>query len=157
MDSTQLWNLLSKAQPLTTFSAGLLGLLAGAYLSRRADRLRQLEAIRSSAYADFLRGAAGLAAMNPYNFRRSEQADELLKFRVLTAEAKARIAIYGSSKVIKSLAEFIRQGGSIDSPKQESAFVALCSQMRADSILGKKARCEEDISCLLFDPKPPGP
>jgi hypothetical protein len=93
--------------------------------------------------------------MNPYNFRRPEQGDEFLKFRVLAAEAKARIAIYGSRKVVLSLAEFMRAGGSIQTPEQERAFVALCSKMREDSASGKEQVPEDDMSCLLFDPKPP--
>jgi short subunit fatty acids transporter len=65
VNAAQASTLLAKVQPLLAFLAGLFGLVIGAYFSRRADRLRQLEIVRSSAYADFLRGAAGLAAMNP--------------------------------------------------------------------------------------------
>jgi hypothetical protein len=49
MNSTQLWGLLTKALPLMTFLAGVFGLFGGAYLSRQADKLRQLESVRSSA------------------------------------------------------------------------------------------------------------
>ena len=104
---------------------------------------------------DFLRGAAGLAAMNPKNMRRPEQIDEYTRFRVLVAEAKARIAIYGSKKVILSLAEFVRAGAQIDSPEQERLFITLCSNMRTDSVSSKEPVPYEEISCLLFDPKLP--
>lgn len=75
--------------------------------------------------------------------------------RVLAAEAKARIAIYGSRKVVLSLVQFMRAGGSIQTPEQERACVTLCSKMREDSASGKEQVSEDDMSCLLFDPKPP--
>ena len=155
MNLAQLSYLVSKVSLLIPFLAGLFGIIVGAYLSRRADRLRQLEVVRSSAYADFLRGVAGLAARDPTYMRRPEQIDEYTRYRVLVAEAKARIAICGSRRVVASLAEFLRAGSQINSPEQERLFVALCSDMRADYVSSKEPVPYEEISCLLFDPKHP--
>jgi hypothetical protein len=101
---------------------------------------------------------AGLAVTNSrdLNVRRPEQLDEILRFRVLVAEAKARIAIYGSSGVVSLLDEFLRGGGSMDPPEQRHVFAALCMKMRQDSISSKEPISQENISCLLFDPKLPG-
>ena len=45
MNLAQLWSFASKVNSFLPFLTGLFGLLAGAYLSRRADRLRQLEVV----------------------------------------------------------------------------------------------------------------
>ncbi len=139
------WSFLREAQTLLTF---VIGLAAGTYLTRRADKLRQLEIMRTSAYADFVRGISGLAVTQR---SATEASDDELRFMALTADAKARIAIYGSTAVVVSLAEFMRGGAVIDNLERAEAFSGVCSKMRSDSIAGE-ALASEDMFTLLFGP-----
>jgi hypothetical protein len=143
------WSFLRQAQPVLTYVAGLL---TATYISRRTDKLRQLEATRTAAYADFMRGVVGFVLTQPDKLGDQEHCEEVRKYRILTADAKARIAIYGSKAVVSSMADFFRGGSIIDSPERISAFVTVCEKMRADSV-SEKQLTNDDLSCLFFDPR----
>jgi hypothetical protein len=141
------WSLVQEAQTLLTF---VVGLAAGTYLSRRTEKLRQLETLRSSAYADFIRGVAGLATTQ--RGATVSLGDEV-KFRSLVADAQARIAIYGSRTVAACLARFLRGGAVLDTDERAEAFCTVCSKMREDSRVGAEELAQDDMSTLLFGPK----
>src|SRR5690348_3619994 len=66
------------------------------FLSRRSETKKHLELLRTTAYVDFVRGVAGLAVLQK---RPIDTKEEFLKGNELTmlvADAKARIALYGS-------------------------------------------------------------
>jgi hypothetical protein len=48
-------------QTAVTFVAAGLGAIFGAFLTRRTERFKHLQELRSAAYADFLRGVATAA------------------------------------------------------------------------------------------------
>lgn len=70
--------------------------------------------------------------------------------RLLLADAKARIAIYGSESVVSSMASFLRGGFVLDSAERMKAFTALCQTMRRDSRPGPGKASDDDVHFLLF-------
>jgi hypothetical protein len=120
------------AQPVVTL---VVGALLGAVLTRRIERLKHLQELRSAAYADFLRGV-GMAAESGGG-------------RALVADSRARIAIYGGKNVVHSISEFIALGGQTCNPEGMQAFSQLCMSMRAET--GREHVCVEDITQVLFN------
>ena len=116
----------------------LLGAVIGAALSRWTDRARHHEELRSKAYADYL-SAVALAA----HMRTNDDHRDALRNG---ADAKARIAVYGSADVIRALARFEETGASLISGPSVNAFVSLVSAMRPKS--GSVA--ERELSLLLL-------
>ena len=125
---------------MTALLSVLVGAVIGAALSRWTDRARHNEELRSKAYADYLSAVAAAAHL------RSDD-DERDAFRD-AANAKARIAVYGSADVIRALARFEETGAklSLSNGPAVNAFVSLVSAMRPKS--GSVA--ERDLSLVLL-------
>jgi hypothetical protein len=121
-------------QTAITFVAAGLGSILGAYLTRRTERFKHLQELRSAAYTDFLRGVA----------TASEQQG-----RALVADSRARIAIYGGQSVVHSLSQFIALGGQTRDVNGMQAFAELCMVMRAET--GRGQVPVEDIQQVLFN------
>jgi hypothetical protein len=49
------------AQTALTFIAATVGAFLGAFLTRRTERFKHLQELRSAAYSDFIRGVADAA------------------------------------------------------------------------------------------------
>lgn len=109
----------------------LLGVVVGAsmqFLFTYSGEKRKLkEALKIQAYVDFVKGLAGanIAA-------KLSKQKELHDNYALVADARVRIAIYGSSAVILSLAEFFKQGGEVVTEKGKRNLLNACQAMRAD-------------------------
>jgi hypothetical protein len=116
----------------------LVGAVIGAALSRWTDRAKHHEELRSQAYADYLSAVALSAHMRT--------SDDASNARRNGADAKARIAVYGSADVIRALARFEEAGASLVSGPSVNAFVSLVSTMRPKS----GAVAERDLSLLLL-------
>ena len=131
------------------FTGGLLsiaGILIGAgityLLSIRAQRDNSLIEARNEAYSDYIRGVASLAA------RKSEEG------KTIVADAKARIAIYGTSNVIAGLSQFDEVGATLASDKGQRAFLEVVLAMRKGSNGMSDSVEQRDIYDLLFGSKP---
>jgi len=115
---------------LVTASLPVVGIILGAALqhwfTRSQERRKQTEVLRDQAYADYLRTVAQLGAA----WRAGREKPEELIWKVI--DAKARIAIYGTTRVGQALARFQRAGATI-SGEGRRLFVELCQAMRADS------------------------
>jgi hypothetical protein len=107
----------------------LLGVILGAalqyWLSRAADREAKTESARSNAYADYLRAVAAAA-----HLRSDEDLRDALRD---AADAKARIAVYGSPTVIGALARLEEVGTDLTRQPSAAAFVALVAAMRSSA------------------------
>ena len=123
----------------------LLGVAVGAllqfWLSRSAETTKQLALLRSQAHVDYLRAVAKAAHAGSPEGRRSAIAD--------AADAKARIAVYGTAMVIKALARFEEAGPALDNPRSTACFLALVSAMRG--ALGEAN--DDDLRAVLIGPK----
>ena len=117
----------------------LLGVVIGAslqfVLGRAAQRRSDLERERVTAYVDYLRAVAAAAHLRSDEDLRDADRD--------AADAKSRIAVYGSASVVAALAQFERGGRVLSSDKSIATFVDLIEAMRP----GKVNRA--DIALLL--------
>jgi hypothetical protein len=116
-----------------TFFAASLGAIFGAFLTRRTEKFKHLQELRSAAYTDFLRGVATAAEQSGI---------------ALVADARARIAIYGGKDVVHSLSEFITLGAQTQNREGMQAFADLCRVMRAETGWGHAP--VEEITKVLF-------
>jgi len=120
----------------------LVGVALGAALqflfSRAAERDRQSNSLRSQAYADYLRAVSAAAHL------RSDE--DLRDAHRNAAEAKARIAVYGSASVLKALARFEETGAVIGDGPSKRAFISLVSTMRN----GGSAVPEHELELILL-------
>jgi hypothetical protein len=100
-----------------TATLPLLGVVIGAFLqhwlSRTVETKKQLELLRNQAYVDYLRAVAKSAHRNAPDTLRSALAD--------AADAKARIAVYGTPAVIAAMARFEEVGPSLDNSPSVAA------------------------------------
>lgn len=123
------------AQTTVTFFAATLGAFLGAFLTRRTERYKHLQELRSAAYIDFVRGMANAA----------HQTGGIAE----VADSRARIAIYGGKDVVRSLSEFIALGAQTVNPKGMQAFAELCRVMRSET--GRELVSAADIHSVLFN------
>lgn len=107
----------------------LIGVVLGAglqfILTRASAREQQAATLRSQAYADYLRAVATAGHLRSDEDLRDAHRD--------TADAKARIAIYGTVHVIRALARFEESGAVLSDASASRAFVSLVSSMRPNS------------------------
>ena len=132
---------------MTTALFSLFGVVIGALLqyffTRYLESQRHLRGLKTQAYLNFLEAISGLAHLNdPLG---SQECDLFAK----TADAKARICIYGSKEVVHALAVFEKLGAVISSTEQRAAFVAMVSAMRNDSGNGSGPEVEDMDRVLL--------
>jgi hypothetical protein len=118
----------------------LIGLVVGAVLqywfTTAAESRKQLRLLQSQCYVDYLKAVTRTAHAHSPEIRRQAVAE--------TADAKARISVYGEPKVIFALARFEEAGVVLDNPRSLAAFVAFANAMRAGNI---EAR---DLMLVLF-------
>jgi hypothetical protein len=116
----------------------LAGVVLGAavtfWFSRTADKDKHVEEQRSKAYADYLQALAASA----HGTNTSAAA----------ADAKCRISVYGTSKVVQELAAFCEMGESLFYDEQKRAFLDVIAAMRA-----KDPVPEADLWQLMLDRK----
>src|SRR5215213_8935134 len=104
----------------------LIGVVLGAglqfLLTRATAREQQTATLRSQAYADYLRAVAAAGHLRSDEDLRDAHRD--------AADAKARIAVYGTVDVIKARARFEESGAVLSHSPASRAFVSLVSAMR---------------------------
>lgn len=139
---------------LVTASLPVLGIILGAALqhwfTRSQERQKQTEVLRDQAYADYLRAVAQLGAAR----RVGREKPEELIWKVI--EAKARIAIYGTTHVGQALARFQRNGAVISGDGRR-LFLKLCQAMRIDSAAGQEPLTLEELEVMLLETEGPAP
>ncbi|HKX46967.1 MAG TPA: hypothetical protein VJP77_09720 [Planctomycetota bacterium] len=122
----------------------LLGAAFGAALqfwfSRAAERERHVETLRAQSYSDYLRAVAAAGHLRSDEDLRDAHRD--------AADAKARIAVYGTAAVVKALARFEETGAILHGEAAHAAFVALVSAMRPSGA----AVAQRDLGLLLLGP-----
>ena len=107
----------------------LIGVVLGAglqfLLTRASSREQHTETLRSQAYADYLRAVAATGHLRSDEDLRDAHRD--------AADAKARIAVYGTVDVIRALARFEESGAVLSDGPASRAFVSFVSSMRPNS------------------------
>jgi hypothetical protein len=120
-------------------------------LSRRSETIKHIESLRTAAYVDFIRGVASLGVLSKATIPSKEFALKQWEFLMLVADAKGRIAIYGTAPVVTALTEFVRGGSTLDSPERTAQFTSICQMMRNDSRPRAGRVADGDVHFLLFD------
>lgn len=124
----------------------ILGVVLGAsvqhYFSRSSEAKKQIAALRSAAYVDYLRAVSMLA--------RGRGGAEINTILASAADAKSRIVIYGSSKVIAKLAEFEIKGAVLNTPERGEAFLSMFIEMRKDGGAEDQQIAIEHLRLVLF-------
>jgi hypothetical protein len=81
------------------------------------------------------------------------QAKEIREIFTRTADAKARICLYGSTNAIRAFAIFDNLGATMNTNEQRKAFCNMVSTMRKDSGSQPGAKTEELEQILLGNHK----
>lgn len=120
----------------------LFGVVLGAvlqfWLSRTTQREKHAANLQSQAYADYLRAVAAAAHL------RSDE--DLRDAHREAADAKARIAVYGSASVIRALSQFEKAGAVLNNARSGRTFISLVSSMRS----GKEIVSDRDLELVLL-------
>jgi hypothetical protein len=121
------------------------------FLTRRSETIKHPQSLRIAAYVDFIRAVAGLAVVSRDAVQSKEHFAKDWELRMLLADAKSRIATYGSESVVGSLAQFLRNGSVLNTPERAGAFTAVCQTTRGETQpkLGKIN--DSEMHFLLFD------
>jgi hypothetical protein len=120
------------------------------FLGRRSETIKLQQQLRTTAYADFIRGVAGLAILQRHEPQNESEFRDGKALVTLVADTKARIAIHGGRQCISALANFLRGGNALDSPERARAFAAVCQGFRNDSRPKPAKVRDEDMHFLLF-------
>jgi hypothetical protein len=122
----------------------LIGVVLGAglqhFLSRSAKKAEHTAQMQAKAYTDYLRAVAQSSHLG-------SDAD-LREAHLNAADAKSRISVYGSGRVVSALANFERTGARINDDPGEEAFLTLVNEMRPDN----QNTTREDLKIVLFGP-----
>jgi hypothetical protein len=141
-------------QTAVTFVAASIGAFLAASLARRTERIKHQQQLRSSAYADLLKGVAKIARAQQDATTSNENISiqEEREGRLIFTDARSRIAIYGSRDVLRAAAKYIDLGAQTLTPEGRTAFSEMCSLMRKEAIEGTAYRDEEyeDVETLLI-------
>lgn len=131
-----------------TFVAASLGAIFGAFLTRRTEKFKHLQELRSAAYADFLRGFAKAGRAQNDGMRDERSFLEEREGMVIVTDARSRIAIYGGKAVVRALSRFVEVGTQTRTPEGRQGFADLCRLMRVET--GRERVSAEDITRILF-------
>jgi hypothetical protein len=132
---------------MSTAIFSFLGIIIGAslqyFFTRHLDNQKHRRELRTKAYTDYLNCVCELA-----NFGR-RQSQEGRELSAKTADAKARICLYGSPSAVSSFATFERLGATMNTAEQCTAFTTMVAIMRNDSGSESKVKLEDLEAVLL--------
>lgn len=126
----------------------LVGIVVGAILqyffSHFTERRKELRKLRSEAYVDYLRSVSESPRLP------AGDATALREFLVKLTEAKTRLCVYGSAKVIDALADIEAGGAKIATPEQVALFLRIVQVMREDSAADRRTPKVENLRTVLM-------
>lgn len=110
----------------------LLGAVVGAVLqyffTRHIEHQKHYRGLRTQAYTDYLKSVCEQAQLAP-----KAQPNEIREIFTRTADAKARICLYGSTQAVEAFAAFERLGAKMKTKDERRAFTTMVAIMRMDS------------------------
>jgi len=116
-----------------------LGAFLQSFLQLRKERVTQQQALKIKAYTDYLQAVSVLSNID---------LPKHVEARTLLTDARLRILIYGSAKVIANIAAFDRTGSIVSTPEGMNTFLPIISSMREDG--AKEKVKKEDMIQILF-------
>jgi len=120
-------------------------------LTLAEDASRRYEDLKASAYVDFCKATAALAISQRY-----KNKDREFDANIALADAKARIAIYGSPEVASALGVFFKEHAQLSSPEALVCFVGAMDLMRNQTVGQAGSVPMNVLSQLLFSDDLPG-
>lgn len=126
----------------------LFGVLIGAFLARWINKSKHLQELRSAAYVDFLRGFGKVAISQGEAVRDQRNHLEEHEGKIIVADAKARIGIYGSRAVVHAVSIFVSRGSQTRTREGMQAFTEVCELMRSEAVSERASF--EGLNMLLF-------
>jgi hypothetical protein len=130
-------------QTTLTILLPLAGIVVGAilqsFLQIRRERASHKQVLKIKAYTDYLQAAATLS---------SKDTSKHIDARTLLSDARLRILIYGSSKLVEHIAIFDRTGASLHTMEGMRTFLPVITLMREDNLKDKIK--EKDLIRILF-------
>jgi len=124
---------------LLAFAGVVLGAFLQYILQLRKERTTQKQTLKIKAYTDYLQAAAVLS---------NKDVAKHVEARTLLTDARLRLLIYGSSKLIEHIAIFDRTGANLNTMEGMKTFLPVITLMRDDNI--KDVIKKEDMIRVLF-------
>ena len=135
---------------MTIALLSFIGIVVGASLqylfTRYLDNQRHYRNLRTQAYMDYLKCVCEQAQL-----ARQSKAPKLSEIFARTADAKARICLYGSTEAIQAFSTFEKLGATMNTEEQRKAFTTMVLIMRNDSGSQSGAKIEDLERVLLGD------
>ncbi|HLP99473.1 MAG TPA: hypothetical protein VK149_13630 [Sideroxyarcus sp.] len=126
-----------------SFLGIIIGALLQYFFTRHLDNQKHRRELKTKAYTDYLNSVCELA-----NF--GKRSPEL---STKTADAKARICLYGSASAVSAFATFERLGATMNTPEQRNAFTNMVAIMRSDSGSDSQVALK-DLEAVLLGVRP---
>lgn len=126
-------------------SGVIIGASTQYVFGRLTENAKHFRELKSRAYSDLLQAIAGSAISQRYQDKSRQ-----MEFTIALADAKARIAVYGSRHVVRALAEFYQKDPILTSPEAMSDLIQVVKAMRADTTGEKQSELDSQIGTVLF-------
>ncbi|WP_248465383.1 hypothetical protein [Pectobacterium versatile] len=140
--------MLDSLLPYLPFAGVVIGAFLQYVFTRQIEYKRALRDMKTKSYMDYLKGVCEQA--QALNIPDKKIADERRSEAFIkVADAKARICLYGSKRVIEAFAEFERLGASMATKPQRDAFISMTVEMRKDAGLASMPS-GEDLTLVLL-------
>ena len=124
---------------LIAIAGVVLGAFLQSMLQLRRERVTQKQTAKIKAYTDYLQAAATLS---------NKDVTKHVEARTLLTDARLRLLIYGSSKLIEHIAIFDRTGANLHTMEGMKTFLPVITLMRDDNVKNKIKK--EDMIRVLF-------
>ncbi len=128
---------------LVGFASALVGGAIQTWVARRFETHRFERQNRNDAYLTYLRGISELS----HGAGENETIEAALR---TIAEARGRIALYGSRAVIEKMVRSFEHGEDIYSPEARTDLSEMIAAMRLDSIPGEREAAKDHLVTLVF-------
>ena len=129
---------------IISFFSVVIGASLQYLFTRYLENQRHYRNLRTQAYMDYLKCVCDQA-----NLVDKAQSKVKREISAKTADAKARICLYGSTEAIQAFALFEKLGATMNSNQQRSAFTSMVLIMRNDSGSQSGAKIEDLKTVLL--------
>jgi hypothetical protein len=137
--------LLSVLTALIGLIGGLVGATLTYWLGIRGEAAKGYQKLRTEAYIQFIEAATAVAIG-----QRTEDAPKTNEALRLLSEAKSKIAVYGSRKVVALIADFFRKYGVLNSNASCASFAYIIALMRSETPGRPETVPLNDMLQLLF-------
>lgn len=127
---------------LLAFAGAIFGVLFQGWSSRDFDKEKFYRQAKHDAYLAYLNGVSRLS------FAENEAARDSAHSAI--ADARGRIALYGSARVVKAMAEAFRLRSDLHSERARPVHGEMIAAMRADIDPSRKGASAAELFELLY-------